>query len=125
VITGIVTADRDAIISLTLYDAGGNAFVVDAVVDTGFNGYLTLPLRVISALQLRLLRYTRITLADGSKRVTGVYEVTHQWDGLNVTVSVTDADGYPLVGMSLMYGFKLDMAILDGATFTLVRIADV
>ena len=33
-----------------------------------------------------------------------------------------EADTDPLVGMALMYGYKLNLPVLDGATFTIRRI---
>jgi hypothetical protein len=41
-----------------------------------------------------------------------------------MAVPVDEADAEPLVGMSLMYGYKLEMPIVDGATFSLTRIIE-
>ena len=43
-ITGIVNADFEPIISLSLQGADGQIYTQDAIVDTGFNGWLSLPL---------------------------------------------------------------------------------
>jgi clan AA aspartic protease len=122
VITGVVTPNRDAVIRLTLHDSNGQPHDIDAIVDTGFNGNLTLPPQLINSLGLTWLRVARAFLADGSEIITNVYEINLLWDGQLVSISVSEADADPLVGMSLMYGFELLMPILDGATFTLRRI---
>ena len=42
-IEGVVNARLEAVLSLSLLGPAGQAREVDVVVDTGFNGYLTLP----------------------------------------------------------------------------------
>ena len=123
-ITGIVTADREAILRLTIYDANGMPHERDAVADTGFTGWLTLPPTFIGALRLRWQRQGRAMLADGSEIVTDVYEAVVLWNGQRVLIPVSEADADPLIGMSLMYGYELLLPILDGAAFQLRLIAN-
>jgi clan AA aspartic protease len=123
VITGTVTAAREAVFRLSVYDAGGQLRETDAVVDTGYDGWLTLPPNFIAALGLTWKRFGHAILADGSTILTNIYEATIEWDGQTITRPVDEADIEPLVGMSLMYVYELVMPILDGATFTLQRIA--
>ena len=49
-ITGTVTAYREAIIRLNVRGPGGGEKTVEAVIDTGFDGVLTLPTSVVAAL---------------------------------------------------------------------------
>ena len=42
-IAGIVNADFEAIISLSICDSDGKIYTHEAIVDTGFNGWLSLP----------------------------------------------------------------------------------
>ena len=46
-ITGLVTADRQAIITLTVRGPAGQEHEIEAIVDTGFDGWLSLPSSVI------------------------------------------------------------------------------
>jgi predicted aspartyl protease len=41
-IAGIVNADFEAIISLSVCDSEGKIYTQDAIIDTGFNGWLSL-----------------------------------------------------------------------------------
>ena len=63
-ITGAVSADREAIIRLSIRDAQGQEQEFEAVVDTGFDGWLSLPSVVIAALGLPWRRRGRALLAD-------------------------------------------------------------
>jgi clan AA aspartic protease len=122
-ITGIVTARREAILRLTLLDASGQEHAYDSVVDTGYSGTLTLPPNVIATLGLRWHRAGRAVLADGNESKFNVYKGVVLWDGRPVTIRIDEMDADSLVGMSLMYGYELVLPVLDGATFTLRSIA--
>jgi predicted aspartyl protease len=51
-ITGLVTSDREAIIRVLVRAAYGQETHVEAVIDTGFTGFLTLSARLIASLAL-------------------------------------------------------------------------
>jgi hypothetical protein len=52
-ITGVITADREAVIRFAMRDQrSGQEREIQAVIDTGFNGYLTLPDALASTLGL-------------------------------------------------------------------------
>lgn len=78
---------------------------------------------VVTALGLIWRERGGATLADGSQALFDVYNATVVWDGQPITLPVDEVDADPLIGMSLMYGYELVLPILDGATFTLQRIA--
>ena len=72
-ITGRVTAQRDAMVRLVVLDRVHKPHDVDAVIDTGFNGFLTLPRTMVQTLQLPLAGNRRVTLGDGSTVVLDLY----------------------------------------------------
>ena len=55
-----------------------------------------------------------MTLADGSVIAVDVYEATVLWDGQARTVRVHSADGDSLVGMALLYGYRLIIDAVNG-----------
>lgn len=118
-ITGIVTDDREAVISLTLRGPDGKERELEAVIDTGFDGSLTVPPEVIAALELPLRRRGRALLADGSTTVFDIYEATALWDGTPRRVSVDEVDVTPLLGMSLLYGYELTVQVVEGGRVAL------
>jgi len=115
-ITGIVTAYRQAIIRLTVRGPEGQEQEIEAVIDTGFDGSLTLPPPLIAALGLVWRRRGRALLADGSESLFDIHEAIVVWDGEPRRIAVDTADIDPLVGMSLLYGFELTVQARDGGS---------
>jgi clan AA aspartic protease len=71
--------------------------LVEAVIDTGFTGFLTLPAMLVTQLGLPFAGTTRATLSDGRKVAIDVYEATVLWDGHSRPVTVLAAEGGVLV----------------------------
>ena len=115
-ITGVVTTSRQAIIRLTVRGPAGQEQEIDAVIDTGFDGTLTLRLALIATLGLVWRRRGRALLADGSKSLFDLYETIAIWDGEPRRIAVDEADIDPLVGMSLLYGYELIVQAIQGGT---------
>jgi len=102
-IKGIVTPNRQARVHLTVISAAGQQYDVDALIDTGFNLFLTLPAATIATLALPFAVRTRASLADGSLVRLDCHRAIVDWDGQPHVILVVSADGGPLAGMSLLY----------------------
>lgn len=96
-INGVVNADREAVIRLVALGEGGQQQEIDAIIDTGFTGFLTLPPALIMTLGLPWLCRQPGILADGSVGLFDVYVCTAMWDGRPRTVEVEAANTEPLV----------------------------
>lgn len=79
---------------------------------------------MITSLGLRWHRSGRAVLADVSESRFDDYKGIILWDGQPLNIRIDEMDADSLVGMSLMYGFESVLPVLDGATFTLRRIAN-
>ena len=101
-ISGLITDDHEAIIELTVHGPTGRKARIEAVIDTGFDGWLTLPPILISRLKLPWRRRGRAVLADGDESLFDIYEGTVVWDKRRRRISVDEMKAAPLVGMSLM-----------------------
>lgn len=113
-IEGVVNAHHEAVITLTLRGPAGQVQDVAAVVDTGFNRSLTLPLDLVAELGLPLLGRSPLVLANGSQETFDVYGVTVLWDGQPKYVETYVADATPLVGMFLLDSHSLYVEVADG-----------
>ena len=113
-IEGVVNAAYEAVVTLPLRGPEGQYREIDAVIDTGYNGFLTLPTPVVAELGLAFGGISRATLADGSVVAFDVYDVTVIWDGIARYVSANAADSTPLVGMSLLDMHDLSIRVRDG-----------
>jgi len=69
-ITEGVNAIGEAVARIVIGDSGIQRIVVDALIDTGYTGYLTLPPSTISALNLPWRGSEEGILADGSTQMS-------------------------------------------------------
>ena len=106
-IEGSVSTALQPVISLTLRGPSGRTARLDAVVDTGFNSFLTLPAALVRELDLPFSGRDYIFLADGSEVLLNVHTVTVMWDGEPRRVSAFAVDATPLAGMALLERHRL------------------
>jgi len=118
-ITGEVSANREASIRLVLRGPDGSDLELELVIDTGFNGWMSLPSKLVSELGLTWRRRGRGELADGSETIFDVYEATVVWEGQLRRVWVDDIDAAPLLGMSLLNGHELTIQVWAGGSVTI------
>ena len=118
-ITGKITANREAIIELEIIGSNQKRENVEAVIDTGFNGYLTLSNDLINHLKLQLAGSRHVTLGDGNVVVLDMYLAKVLWHGQEREVLILEAEDGPLVGMSLLYGSCVMLEVVDNGTVTI------
>ena len=109
-----MNAAYEAVIPLSLQGPAGQARQVEAVIDTGFTGFLTLPPSLVAELGLVFKGTSEATLADGSAVSFDAYDATVFWEGDPRVVLIDEADTTPLVGMLLLNGHNLNMDVEDG-----------
>jgi clan AA aspartic protease len=115
-ITGVVNAQAEAIIRLPIRAADGREQVLETVLDTGFNGSLTLPPEVIAALGLPWRTRGLVILANGTEGQCDIYAATVIWDGRPRNILVEAADTDPLIGMALLHGHDVHMQVVEGGS---------
>lgn len=113
-IQGTVNQRCEAILPLVVGNASGQRQLINAVIDTGFNGFLTLPSAMITALNLPWNASDIVTLGDGSEALFDLYAATIIWDGQYRDVDVAESETEPLIGMGMLYGYRLQIDAVEG-----------
>ena len=117
-IIGRITNNQEAIIELEIVGLNQQE-KIEVVIDTGFDGHLTLPGDFINRIGLRRAGRRHAILGDGNIVALELYRAKVLWHGEDREVPVLRTDGGPLVGMALLNGNRV---ILDVVTNGDVRI---
>ena len=113
-IEGAVNVNYEPVISLPMRGPEGQMREIEAVVDTGFNGFLTLPPALVAELGLPFRFRGQAVLANGNEETFDVYGVTVLWDGQPRYVESGAVGVDPLVGMLLLDRHNLNIDVADG-----------
>ena len=111
-IEGVVNANYEAVITLPVLGPAGQTREVEAVIDTGYNGTLTLPPALVA--ELALVGPSQATLANGVVETFNVHDVTVLWDGMRRDIEADSVGPTPLAGMVLLDSHSLYVEITDG-----------
>ncbi len=111
---GFISPDREAVLRLRVRGPGSREETVEAVIDTGFNGYLTLPRSLLSDLALPFAGATQATLGNGSTVRMDVHEATVLWDTQERMVLTLASESGVLVGMSMLFGHRVTLDMRAG-----------
>lgn len=104
-------------------DRAGRVLPVEAVVDTGFSGNLTLPAESIRQLGLPYIGNRAFELANGQQSRFEIYLAAVSWHGRERYVVTLQSDGEPLLGVQLLWGSRLTMDALPGGPLEIEEIA--
>jgi clan AA aspartic protease len=100
-------------IEINVHGPTGRSLVITAMIDTGFDRYLSLSRSAIDDLMLNPIGESKAFLADGTSTVMRMFDAQVSWHGQLIAVEVHEADGVPLVGMNLLHGSRLTIDVID------------
>ena len=113
---GFVNQNCEAMLPIVVGRDNKPTQLVEALIDTGFTGFLSLPLSMIEPLGLPWIFSDSVTLGDGREVIFQMYRATAIWDEQFKVVDVAASESEPLLGMSLLYGFKLQVEAVERGT---------
>ena len=96
---------------------------MEAILDTGFTGYLTLPQESIRQLGLRSVGQRTFELANGDLFDFQVYLGSVSWHDRPNDVLVLESDSVPLLGMTLLWGSRVTLDASTGGEVTIEELA--
>jgi clan AA aspartic protease len=111
---GVVNLRREATFSLVVGNLDGQRQFISTVIDTGFDGFLSLPADTIARLGLPWTISNPATLGDGSEVLFDFYTGTVIWDGQYRTIDIAESETEPLLGMAMLYGYRLQVDNIEG-----------
>ncbi len=113
-IRGRVSPELRPLVTIDIENGNGVLQSLEVIVDTGFNGDLTLPSGLIRRLRLPYSGQDFANLADGRPIRTYNYAGVVSWHEKPRNVTVIETDGEPLLGMSLLLDSKLTVSARPG-----------
>ena len=123
-IEGVVNADYEAIVPLRIQGPEGQTRDIEAVVDTGFTGFLTLPLGVVAELGLPFAYAGQAFLANDDEVRFYVHHATVLWDGQPREIEAAATGSTPLVGMLLLDKHNLNIEVESGGSVVIQSQSD-
>ena len=113
-IYGVVYLRREATLPLVVGNSNEQRQVIDTVIDTGFDGFLSLPSATIVRLGLPWRTSNMATLGDGSQTLFDFYTGTAIWNGQYRAIDIAESETEPLLGMAMLYGYRLQVDNVEG-----------
>jgi clan AA aspartic protease len=115
-ITGIINARGEAVVRVVVGNTATQRLVIDAVIDTGYTGCLTLPPSTIAALGLRWRGSEDVTLGDGAMTKFDVYSGQIIWDGAYRMIKIHESSTDALIGLRMLQGYETCIQSIDGGS---------
>lgn len=103
-------------IGVILYPPSHTGLEIECIVDTGFEGFLTLPISVVTDLSLLCIGQIKANLADNSRIFTNMHEVIIFWNGMERLIPVLAMGRRPLLGTALLEDYHLSIDFCEGGT---------
>lgn len=111
---GIVNLQREATLTVVVGNSNQQLQAIEAVIDTGFTGFLSLPAAIITTLNLPWTASDIVTLGDGSETLFDLYTAIVIWDGQYQNIYIAESETEPLLGMAMLYGYRLQVDAVEG-----------
>jgi clan AA aspartic protease len=115
---GYVNTNYEAVISLVIKH-NSKLKSINAVIDTGFTGFLSLPQSIIDELELPWSYSDFATLGDGSETLFDIHDANVIWDGQFREIEINSANTDPLLGMKMLRGYRLQVDTVQGGLVTI------
>ena len=115
-IRGRVDFTLEAVVPVPVMDRNGRFQTIEFVLDTGFDGSLTLPAAVIQRLGLERYGTAGVTFANEQRELCSTWQCRILWHDQPRDILVFESRGEALLGMALLEGSQVNIQVrIDGA----------
>ncbi len=121
-ISGEVDDGLEPTVILEIAKPGSRGRKVPFVVDTGYNGRVSLPPVLIQSLGLTWHRTSLASLADGSEVEYRIFRAEIVWDEAIFSIDEDEADTVPLLGTELLRGYEVAMQMRPHGKVTIEKL---
>lgn len=111
-IEGTIDKNGEALVDLDI-QIDDSTHSIPFLIDTGFNGFLAVPMRLVNQFGLRLSDVQQGVTADGRTSYFDTVQVTVIWHGVPLTVQAQVLDE-PLIGTRLLRGCRMKVDWVPG-----------
>jgi clan AA aspartic protease len=111
---GVVNLRCEATLTVVVGNSSRQLQAINAVIDTGFSGFLSLPSEIVANLDLPWSASDVVALGDGSETLFDLYTGIVIWDGQYRDIYIAESETEPLLGMALLYGYRLQVDTIEG-----------
>ena len=111
---GVVNLRCEATLTVVVGNSNRKLEAFNTVIDTGFSVFLSLPSSIIASLSLPWTGSDIVTLGDGSETLFDLYTAIVIWDGQYREIYIAESETEPLLGMALLYGYRLQVDAVEG-----------
>jgi len=111
---GVVNLRREATLTVVVGNSNQQLQAIETVIDTGFTGFLSLPSAIITTLNLPWSASDIVTSGDGSETLFDLYTAIVIWDGQYRDIYIAESETEPLLGMAMLYGYRLQVDAVEG-----------
>lgn len=122
-IEGVVNSAREVVVPIHIGRAEAGARTIEAVIDTGYGGFLTLPDQVVDELALALSDFVEVVVADGRVVLVAAHEAVVLWDDQPREVLVHVLLGAPLVGAAMLDEHHVSFDMRPGGNVSIHRLS--
>ena len=121
---GSVSLMRWPTVVASILDVEGGVSTVEARIDTGFSGDLTLPRTVIDRLGLQRADRANYRIGDDRTVTFNTYIARVVWHNLIRQIIVLESEVPPVIGVGLLWGSNLSVDFRHGGDVTIRELED-
>ena len=121
---GAVNLLRRPLFPIVLVDSGGQDWPIEAQVDTGFTGELTLPISAIDRLRLESSGFSTYRVGGGLLTPFNSYDATIRWGNDVRYITVLESETEPLIGVGLLWDNNLSIDFRHGGDVSITELTN-